>query len=103
MLSKALLTVLFNTLLSQAQTVNTTVQASISSSASATAAVLLSPSLVSFSIEQDNWLQWAGTDSKNAFFYNALSNLQTLTGELPLVRIGADSEDNSNFDFETEV
>lgn len=103
MLFQAILTLALNTLLSQAQTVNTTIQVSISSTPDTTSAVKLSPSLVSFSIEQDLWAEWVGTTTKNAFFYNALDNLQKLTGEPPFIRIGADSEDHTNFDFGTQV
>ena len=63
----------------------------------------LTPSLVSFSIEQDRWTDWAGTLAKNAFFYNALDNLKVLTGEPPWIRIGADSEDHTNFNPQTLV
>lgn len=65
--------------------------------ASPSGAAYLSPSLVSLSIEQDRWVDWAGTSAANSFFYNTLDNLRQLTGEPPWIRIGADSEDHTNF------
>jgi hypothetical protein len=63
----------------------------------------LSPSLVSLSIEQDRWVDWAGTSGQNSFFYNTLDNLRQLTGVPPWIRIGADSEDHTNFNPNTQV
>jgi hypothetical protein len=60
-------------------------------------AVPVSPSLVSLSIEQDRWTDWSGTTSINQFFYNVMWNVQNLTGVPPVVRIGANSEDHTNF------
>ncbi|KAJ3747810.1 glycoside hydrolase family 79 protein [Lentinula detonsa] len=57
----------------------------------------VSPSHISFSIEQDRWTDWAGTTAKNEFVLNALSNLASFTGQPPRFRIGADSEDRTNF------
>ncbi|KAF7365406.1 Mitochondrial nad transporter [Mycena venus] len=57
----------------------------------------LSPTLFSLSIEQDGWTDWAGTDSPNTFLVNVLNNLKQRTGEPPWFRIGADSEDRTNF------
>ena len=57
----------------------------------------ISPSFVSFSIEQDRWTDWVGLRSRNQFFINTLENLQGLTGVPPQIRIGADSEDHTNF------
>ncbi|TFL04901.1 hypothetical protein BDV98DRAFT_561154 [Pterulicium gracile] len=57
----------------------------------------LSKRLVSISIEQDRWPEWAGTDSRNDFFYNTFDNLRALTGSPPDVRVGANSEDRTNF------
>ncbi|KAG5651934.1 hypothetical protein H0H81_006916 [Sphagnurus paluster] len=57
----------------------------------------LSPSLTSFSIEGDRWTDWSGTTSRNQFFYNALDNLKQITGAPPKLRIGADSEDHTQF------
>jgi hypothetical protein len=66
-------------------------------------ATYLSPSLVSLSIEQDRWVDWAGTSAKNSFIHNTLDNLKQLTGEPPWIRIGADSEDHTNFNPNTKV
>ena len=63
-------------------------------------AVLVSQSFVSFSIEGDLWPEWMtqGTSpSRNNFFFNALDNLQRLTGVPPRIRIGANSADNTAF------
>ncbi|KIM40526.1 glycoside hydrolase family 79 protein [Hebeloma cylindrosporum] len=57
----------------------------------------VSQSLVSFSIEQDRWSDWIGVTSRNQFFFNTLDNLKQLTGEPPQIRIGANSEDHTNF------
>ncbi|KAH7873319.1 glycoside hydrolase superfamily [Lentinula edodes] len=61
-------------------------------------AVTISPSFVSLSIEQDRWTDWSGTTSSNQFFYNAMENLKNLSGSPPGIRIGANSEDHTNFD-----
>jgi len=61
-------------------------------------ALVLSPSLLSFSIEQDRWTDWVGTSSRNNFSFNTLDNLGTLTGEPPRIRIGANSEDRTVYD-----
>ncbi|KAJ7475686.1 glycoside hydrolase family 79 protein [Mycena latifolia] len=53
--------------------------------------------LVSLSIEQDRWLDWAGNTTRNSFFFNTLDNLVALTGAPPTIRIGADSEDHTQF------
>ncbi|KAJ6544815.1 glycoside hydrolase family 79 protein [Mycena vulgaris] len=53
--------------------------------------------LISLSIEQDRWLDWAGNTSRNSFFFNTLDNLVSLTGSNPTIRIGADSEDHTQF------
>ncbi|KAJ6607350.1 glycoside hydrolase family 79 protein [Mycena sp. CBHHK59/15] len=60
-------------------------------------APVISPSLISLSIEQDRWTDWAGTTSRNEFFHNTLDNLQQITGSPPDIRIGANSEDHTNF------
>ncbi|KDR82276.1 hypothetical protein GALMADRAFT_58958 [Galerina marginata CBS 339.88] len=57
----------------------------------------LSPSLLSLSIEQDRWTDWSGTTSRNEFVFNTMNNLVKLTGEPPQFRIGADSEDRTDF------
>ncbi|KAK7050346.1 glycoside hydrolase family 79 protein [Favolaschia claudopus] len=53
--------------------------------------------LFSLSIEQDRWLEWVGNVTRNSFFFNALDNLVALTGADPTIRIGANSEDHTNF------
>ncbi|KAJ7475688.1 glycoside hydrolase family 79 protein [Mycena latifolia] len=53
--------------------------------------------LVSLSIEQDRWLDWVGNTTRNSFFFNTLDNLVALTGAPPTIRIGADSEDHTQF------
>ncbi|KAJ7773034.1 glycoside hydrolase family 79 protein [Mycena metata] len=65
-------------------------------------APFISPSLVSLSIEQDRWPEWVGTSSKNQFFLNTLNNLKTITGAPPDIRIGANSEDKTNFSPEVK-
>ena len=63
----------------------------------------LSRSLLSFSIEQDRWVDWIGPGSRNEFFFNVLSNLKDLSGEATRLRIGADSEDVTNFNSAVKV
>ncbi|PPQ75253.1 hypothetical protein CVT24_007431 [Panaeolus cyanescens] len=67
------------------------------SDSSPSGAITLSPSLLSFSIEQDRWTDWVGATQRNDFFFNTLDNLAMLTGEPPQIRIGANSEDHTNF------
>ncbi len=55
----------------------------------------LSPTLVSFSIEQDRWPDWVGTDAPNDFTIAALFNYAELTGSPPDIRVGANSEDKT--------
>ncbi|KAK7451043.1 hypothetical protein VKT23_012718 [Stygiomarasmius scandens] len=62
----------------------------------------VSGSLFSLSIEQDRWLDWAGNTSRNEFFFNTLDNLIQITGEPPQIRIGANSEDHTNFNGELQ-
>jgi len=63
----------------------------------------VSQSLISFSIEQDRWMDWIGTTARNEFFFNTLDNLKQLTGEPPKIRIGANSEDRTNFGRDVQV
>ena len=63
----------------------------------------VSPDLVSLSIEQDRWDFWAGTTEPNEFFYNALDNMVQITKSPPFVRIGADSEDHTDFSYHVKV
>lgn len=55
----------------------------------------LSRTLISFSLEQDRWSDWAGVRSRNEFTHKALVNYEHLTGEPPKIRVGANSEDNT--------
>ncbi|KAL0565572.1 hypothetical protein V5O48_016448, partial [Marasmius crinis-equi] len=66
-------------------------------------AVPVASDLVSFSIEQDRWTDWAGLDSRNEFFFNTLDNIAQIAGKPPQIRIGADSADKTNFDPEVTV
>ncbi|KAG6843890.1 hypothetical protein H0H87_011961 [Tephrocybe sp. NHM501043] len=50
----------------------------------------------------DRWTDWAGTTSRNEFFFNTLDNLKQITGHPPNIRIGANSEDHTNFRQDTE-
>ncbi|KAH9936780.1 glycoside hydrolase family 79 protein [Epithele typhae] len=55
----------------------------------------LSPTLVSFSLEQDRWPDWVGIDSRNDFTHHALVRLASLTGVPTKIRVGANSEDHT--------
>ena len=55
----------------------------------------LASTLLSFSIEQDNWPDWSGIDARNEFTYSAFSTYANLTGQPPKIRVGADSEDHT--------
>ena len=68
-----------------------------------TAAVPLSQSVLSLSIEQDRWTDWVGVSSPNKFFLNTLDNIRTRAGANPWFRIGADSEDITFFDESVQV
>ncbi|GJJ10641.1 hypothetical protein Clacol_004868 [Clathrus columnatus] len=52
---------------------------------------------LSFSIEQDRWPDWVGTTERNQFTFNALTNLESLTGSPPKIRVGANSEDHTTW------
>ncbi|KAF4596450.1 Glycoside hydrolase family 79 protein [Pleurotus pulmonarius] len=60
-------------------------------------APVISPSLLSLSLEQDRWPDWSGATSRNDFFFNTLDNLNQITGQPPHIRIGANSEDHTDF------
>ncbi|KAJ8073455.1 hypothetical protein PM082_011731 [Marasmius tenuissimus] len=66
-------------------------------------AFVVSSSLISFSIEQDRWTDWAGLNERNEFLFNTLDNLVQITGEPPRMRIGADSQDHTNFNKDLEI
>jgi hypothetical protein len=61
------------------------------------------PNLVGFSLEQDRWTDWAGLNTRNEFLFNVLDNLRALSGVPPIIRIGADSEDHTNFNPNVQV
>ena len=75
----------------------------VSISSAPSKAVPVLQSLISFSIEQDRWTDWVGTTERNDFFFNTLDNLNQLTGIPPQIRIGANSEDHTNFDQNVQV
>ena len=55
----------------------------------------LPQNLLGFSIEQDRWSDWAGTNARNQFTHDALVNYARLTGKPPHIRVGANSEDHT--------
>ncbi|KAJ2926979.1 hypothetical protein H1R20_g10116, partial [Candolleomyces eurysporus] len=59
-------------------------------------ASIIAPDHVSLSIEQDRWIDWIGSTSRNEFFYNSLDNLVSLTGIPPRIRIGGQTADAAN-------
>lgn len=65
-------------------------------------AASLAGDLVSLSIEQDRWTDWAGTTEPNTFFNNVLDNFIQITNTPPFVRIGANSEDHTDFSCDVE-
>ena len=89
-----------------AQTQSSTLTISIPLSAP-TSSVPLDPALLSFSLEQDRWPEWVASgpnfSSPNTFFLNALDNLSQRTGQTPWIRIGANSEDHTNFNDRVDV
>ena len=58
----------------------------------------LSQTLLSFSIEQDRWPDWSGSNSRNQFTFDALSTYARLTGRPPKIRVGANTEDRTVWD-----
>lgn len=63
----------------------------------------ISPSHVSLSLEMDRWTEWAGTVSRNEFFFNTLDNLKQITGQPPNVRIGGNTMDATTFRADVQV
>lgn len=61
------------------------------------------PDLFSLSIEQDRWLDWVGSTTRNDFFFNVLDNLQKLTGVPPRIRVGGKSQDVAYIDSNIQV
>ncbi|KAF8208873.1 glycoside hydrolase family 79 protein [Mycena galopus ATCC 62051] len=70
---------------------------SVSIPLTAGSAPAVTGNLLSLSIEQDRWLDWSGNATQNTFFFNCLENVVKITGLPPQIRIGADSEDHTNF------
>jgi hypothetical protein len=69
-------------------------------------ATKVNPALFSFSIEQDRWPDWVintTTGFKNNFTLSAWNNLKELTGVPPWIRIGAASENRTNFNPSVKV
>ena len=63
----------------------------------------IAPDHVSLSIEQDGWVSFVGSTSRNDFFYNSLDNLVRLTGVPPRIRIGGQAGDAANPSSATQV
>lgn len=65
----------------------------------------LSPHLAGFSIEMDRWPDWAGQEvgKPNKYFNQLLHNLGERTGHMPLLRVGANSEDRATVDLSVRV
>ncbi|KAJ7710331.1 glycoside hydrolase family 79 protein [Mycena rosella] len=70
---------------------------SVSIPITAGSATAVTGNLLSLSIEQDRWLDWSGNATQNTFFFNCLDNIVKITSLPPQIRIGADSEDHTNF------
>jgi len=51
----------------------------------------------------DRWSDWVGTSTPNTYFINLLNNLGELTGRMPDIRVGANSEDRTFFDKSVKV
>ena len=45
--------------------------------------------------DDDRTADWTGTGERNEFTFQALTNLQQLTGQPPKIRVGANSEDHT--------
>ncbi|KAJ7089061.1 glycoside hydrolase family 79 protein [Mycena epipterygia] len=75
---------------------------SVSIPLTAGSAAAVTGNLLSLSIEQDRWLDWSGNATQNTFFFNCLDNIVEITGLPPQIRIGADSEDHTNFNPNVE-
>jgi hypothetical protein len=41
---------------------------------------------------------WSGTTERNQYTFNALTNFAKFTGYIPKIRVGANSEDKTEFD-----
>lgn len=79
-----------------ASAATTCLATNITVATTATNATSLDSSLVSFSIEMDNWADWAGTLQKpNRYTQTLLKNLAIRTGQPPSIRVGGNTEDHS--------
>ena len=65
----------------------------------------LSPHLAAFSIEMDRWLEFAGQEvgKPNVYFNQLLQNLGERTGQMPLLRVGANTQDRGFVDLSVPV
>jgi hypothetical protein len=65
----------------------------------------LSPNLAAFSLELDRWTDWAGQEigQPNEYFNQLLLNLGERTGQMPFVRVGANSQDRATVDLGVRV
>ncbi|KAJ4118628.1 hypothetical protein NW765_017515 [Fusarium oxysporum] len=65
----------------------------------------LSPYLAGFSLEMDRWPDWAGrkVGEPNRYFNQLLKNLGDRTGHMPVLRVGANSQDRGTIDLDVEV
>ncbi|TDL29211.1 glycoside hydrolase family 79 protein [Rickenella mellea] len=99
MISPAFLSVVLLACLSAVQAQNVPVSVPLTAPS---AAATVKQSLMSFSIEQDRWTDWVGTTTPNTFFINSLNNLKQRSGVPPAFRIGADSEDRTNFNAKVD-
>ncbi|PVH69161.1 glycoside hydrolase family 79 protein [Cadophora sp. DSE1049] len=65
----------------------------------------LSPHLAGFSIEMDRWLEFAGHEvgKPNLYFNQLLQNLGERTGEMPILRVGANTQDRGFIDLSVPV
>ncbi|KAH8602060.1 hypothetical protein B0O99DRAFT_499955 [Bisporella sp. PMI_857] len=65
----------------------------------------LSPQLAGFSIEMDRWLEFAGYEvgRPNKYFNQLLQNLGERTGQMPCLRVGANTQDRGFIDLSIPV
>lgn len=65
----------------------------------------LSPQLAGFSIEMDRWLEFAGPEvgRPNKYFNQLLQNLGERTGQMPCLRVGANTQDRGFIDLSIPV
>ena len=65
----------------------------------------LSPGLAAFSLELDRWTDWAGQEigQPNEYLNQLLLNLAERTGQMPFIRVGANSADRATIDLGVRV